>query len=824
MATLAQLARLGMWRASVEEVMPPTDIVVVLPTTGQATVPLTTLAAIPAGNLVTVSHGADARIKLRLGEPITVPSTPLPELAPGPGWSGLESDADSSPVDPDDTDAGKATAHILSIERPCITSDFVFIVEAHHVDGIAQVKAMINGGVEAISKRRTCHEVTLPRGRVVRVWGYAFLVKHSAFSQDGWVNIRVEATPKNPLAASKVIGPYLLRRKSGSPWDAEIEIDPALPANGNVRQPTLRGALDRIAANASWQHVRVWAGANVTHDLNTYRVGSGSNLFASGVTRKGRFVVEATGSGRIDLVCTHTSYVNMYGNSQNLVLGKGVKIDVRRIGGCPSSLMFHGCEIFNSDGYYEVNPDTLQPRLSSPINGVATHSLLDVYWHDQFLGPKLQARYLFNEVERIAEDAFTFPNNAVNYCCYGNELRQHSANLVRSLVNAMLLVGPAGSTVTSQGRLGNGDTSAVPNNSFTRRLVLKDGSGSVVATVRMSAEAGYLNYTVADVVAYINSTLGPSGWSATATNPHYLARYLGGLLVDDTDDGAYTNVPCDGAGVNVGQSLAVHGDGWQGGTATNCRNVLFVRNRSRDSHDIQWEFQDFNATTGARDFLSANNACDDNRLGGAASSQKSGHAYHASDILNTWSHQNWLLNGQANGNRYLPDAKCLHIGNLFARASITSPAIPEQVDVMRFESNYLMGGSPPPPGVGVSGNAMGSGVATILPNIGTGDFTPAGDLADGTRSILLPEGLMPYDIDGNPRATLTTPGAVENRAPVLTGKSFQLSIEWLRSMGLAALTSSAAPGTGLGSVIISGKNGPDETGDLVTVSVAFEVA
>lgn len=820
MVTRAQLIRLGILRGGGGS-GPPVDIVVNLPTTGQTQIPLAGLAAIPAGNTVTVTHGADSRIKLRLGAPTSVPSTPLPELAPGPGWNGLETDADSSPTDPSDSAAGKATAHFLSIERPCITGDFVLIIEAHHVDGIDHVKATINGGVEAISKRRTCHEVALPRGRIVRVWGYAFLIKHSAFSQDGWVNIRAEARPKNPLAAAKVIGPYILRRKTGAPWDAEIEIDPALPANGDIRQPTLRGALDRIAANASWQHVRVWTSAAVTHDLNTYRSGASSLLFTTPNNRKGRFVVEATGAGRLDIVCTHTSYVNMIANSQNVVLGKGVKIDVRRIGGCPNSpIMFHGCEIFNSDGYYEVDPVSLQPRQAPPINGVATHSLLDVYWHDQFMGPKLQARYLFNEIERIAEDAFSFPNNAVNYCCYGNELRQHSANFVRSLVDAILLVGPSGATVTSKGKLGVGDTSAVPANPNTRRLILKVG-GSEIGTVRMSAESGYLLYTVDDVVAHINATYGSAGWSATATNPHYLARYLGGLLVDADDDGAYTNVPCDGAGVNVGQALAVHGDGWQAAKASNCKNVLFARNRSRSSHDIQWTFQDFDASTGPRDFLIANNACDDNRLGGSAQSQKSGHAYHASDLLNTWSHQNWLLNGEPNGNRYLPDAKCAHIGNLFARVSVT--AIPEQVDVMRLEKNYIMGGPPPGAGSGVSGNVMGSGVAIILPSIASGDFTPAGDLADGTRSIMLPDGLMPYDIDGNPRATLTTPGAVENRAPVLTGKSFKLSIEWLREMGLLALTNAATPGTGLGLVTITGRNGPDETGDVVTLSASFNI-
>ncbi|ODU19277.1 MAG: hypothetical protein ABS87_14120 [Sphingomonas sp. SCN 67-18] len=265
------------------------------------------------------------------------------------------------------------------------------------------------------------------------------------------------------------------------------------------------------------------------------------------------------------------------------------------------------------------------------------------------------------------------------------------------------------------------------------------------------------------------------GLSATLIDDGRRAASVGGIgAVSATSiKGVERTIPC---------AFDQHGDMWQtatGGTdANDSENVIVIANRI-ESDGVQTFFLSFQASpVDGRDIFFINNAVyalNGYEPGNDAVSQAQGPQSHVCHWHNTLIGQRYTLRTDMAGwQKYTPDANCEYFGNVY-REFRWDGVTPTPDNLVIIRQNHFLEGTVPA-GAGVSNNTTGGSWNTAFPNIASGDFTPAGALAE---SLITPA--VAYDMNWSARAVLSARGAAiaasESASPEPVVSNFTIRIE-----------------------------------------------
>lgn len=768
----------------------------------------------PPGTPVTITNPTGSPINFRLGPPAALPTYSIAGITPHASWTGAYETWPASgtpPPTPVAREVAKPTLHLLTIDREAFTGDYLIHAVAFAKGGVDFVRFTLSGG-EPVDVH-DMHPVIVEDGtdEGTLAWAYSVRLDYNAFPEGvfGWCDLYIEAFPTNPAFQKQQIGPFSWKRKPvGQKYDGVIKFGPSYAANGDVSQPNLRAATNRVATHpatgaGAWEHVCLEFDESHSFDLASIASGANAQIFANGrAGQRGWIDVVGRDGAVLSIVNSNAAAAqyNMRPNTEYLRYCKGVAIDVLGVAGMSATgvLGFWGCEVFSSGGVAELVTNTKTVRQSPPTNAAASGYFYGVHWRDQLSGPKsTAARVIGGRYENIAEDLFT--SNRNGYCVYGPRVSGHSANAHRSGHAAIALTysGPAASARYSVlGNLGVGDiypSGVLSPNANACRVVLNiDGT---TYEYRASATQGYGAYNVSDIVSAINADTGTHGVAAVLLYDDWRAVQMGGL-----PQARQTNVDIKGGGGDVTVNMDIHGDLYQLGltaAAAVAENILICNIISVGAWDIQTVFLDNNTSNYMRDSAVINVVSDVGRIGGGAKSQLSGNKSHVLVWGCTLPWQELLLNPVAGSSLHVGDEHCSIVGNISSAMTIPSGSMTMEVQ----RNHQFAGAAPSPANATVKDNTTGSSAAICFPAGADLDLHGAGPLVDGT---LIGAASTPFDAEGRPRASVTAPGGLENYPLLTPGREMQIAAEWIDEGGIFAVTNDAEPGAAPGGLLLAG--------------------
>lgn len=321
-----------------------------------------------------------------------------------------------------------------------------------------------------------------------------------------------------------------------------------------------------------------------------------------------------------------------------------------------------------------------------------------------------------------------------------NVANNHTSQGYRALVPA-LTVQYTGAGTTADLSMSGGNTAS------TRTLTARVNGASVGTFDVQTSEAAFTantNYTVANVVAWLNSL---AGWTATLQNNTRRAQFL---TTGSAGFGAFTNVNTK-TPLQLSAAMDLHTDFYQKVNGDLSENVLIYGNTG-NGIDAQLILI---GGTESRDYAILNNALgilqgsDDNPGNNTLQRQFAVTHRHVVFAHNSFPQQTLTLRTGAGGsNSYNPDLYCLVANNCLPNVAWSSTADADMV----IKNNHLHAGAT---GTGSSGEVKSGNQTTLFANFAAGDFTPAGGLATNLKDPVLL-----WDIRGAPRAVPSRPGAI----------------------------------------------------------------
>lgn len=666
-----------------------------------------------------------------------VPGAPpvVSKLSPSAGWNGTagsgfggayETEPTPSTGTRDRTDPAMPFAALEHGDREAFLSDYVISVSAFAAGGISAVRFHMEGthvDVASITAR------TMVGGDGVErtMWGYHVTVDYAAFSTDGWARYYVEAIPTDPLKASRILGPFEIKRKTGaSIYDATFTFGPS------GTYATFNAAVDAVRS-ASGDHYNLVPVESHTWTPVTFN-------FARNV----RGVIDVTpGPGVTFTIAKATEgYVTVRPRVGCIRWNKGVVFDVKYIGGFTSDaghnpMWFNGCEIYSSAGQDELpgstGLDTAKTMRASYL--MSAQWLTEVYWHDTTRGPIYNQLVRNCRVENITEDSLSISSGLKWVLTYGNTVEHNTSSGLRDNIDAITVSYSGASSTATVSTAGNVDTSG-------RTFILRE-NGTVVKTIAISTTVGSGVYTMDDLVASIAAQ---AGWTATTVNNDRRAASIGGVP-------GVTNLNAKSVTATVGAGFDVHSDTFQLPASAHSENFQVINNICWDLAQNQYFFP--SVQTSPYDLC---DGCFINNAGSlgidisGSKSQYSGPHSHIISWFNTLVGEDLVLRADANYLRWVPDGNCSFYGNVYQRMEYSGASAPS--DVVEIAYNHIIDGAPPA-GALVANNTTGGTSTGLFVDHPAGDFTPKGALL----TDLIPSRIL-FDAKGVPRGANTVKGAV----------------------------------------------------------------
>lgn len=682
------------------------------------------------------SFGLGRGWALAAGNPgIYVPVPPPEKLAPSAGWTGIEGSGFGGGYETEPTPSTGTRARtdpampVTALEhgdREAFLSDYVISASAFSSGGVSAVRFHMEGkhvDVTAITPR------TIIGGDGVEhtIWGYHATVDHAAFTANGWARYYVEAIPTDPLKASRIIGPFGIKRKTGaSIYDATFTFGPG------GTYATFNAAIDAVRS-ATGDHYNLipteshtWTPTTLNFTRNVQGIVDVTP--APGVVFSISKATEGYATVRLRVGCVRWN--------------KGVVFDVKYIGGFTSEvghypMWFNGCELFSSAGQDELGGSTGLDNAKTMRTAylMSAQWLTEVYWHDTLRGPIYNQLTRNCRIKNITEDSLSISSGLKWVLTYGSTVEHNTATGLRNNIDAITATYSGAATTATVSTTGTVDTSG-------RSLQLKE-DGATVKTIAMSTTAGSGIYTMDDIVASIATQ---AGWTATVVNNDRRAASIGGVS-------NVTNVNAKGIAAVIGAGFDVHGDVFQLPAASHSENFQIINNICWDLTQNQFFFLSAQTSPGELcDGCFINNA---GSLGVAISgskSQYSGPHSHVISWFNTLAGEDLVLRADATYLGWKPDANCSFYGNVYQRMGYTGGVAVS--DIVEIAYNHIMDGAPPA-GALVANNSTGGTNTSLLVDHPVGDFTPKGSLL----TDLIPRRIL-FDAKGIQRGANTTKGAV----------------------------------------------------------------
>lgn len=404
-------------------------------------------------------------------------------------------------------------------------------------------------------------------------WLRAFDLDWANFSTNGKCRFYIEAIPSDPTMASRIIGPFEMKRKTGSLWDAVLTFGP-----GGTYADYAAARAAAVAApynTSSYEHIQLKPASSHDYDIVGRSVPTIYN-------RWGKTLVDGAPGviWRVHSSEWRTTPQAFEPNTDGLVFGPSCHFDMRRMlgvvvprvsQGAVQAMHFAGARLYDPNGRDAMfglgavkagssgstaltNPDAKDRRSSVsfvyPGNNASNPGVhmteCRIEWPSR--SPLTGVQLARNNVQLGGnEDVFSPGGWSSNTwaLCFGNVVHEVTPEYVRAQVDAISITYAAGGPATTATVQFFGT-----NNSSGNRIYLRE-NGSISYTVVVSTTLGTGNYSVADVAAWINANC--PNWTAT--------------VIDDTRRASYFNTKAEtnAKGVAVVNSTWIdnHADGWQ---------------------------------------------------------------------------------------------------------------------------------------------------------------------------------------------------------------------------------------------------------------------
>lgn len=704
--------------------------------------------------------------------PIVSAGYVIPNLAPSSLYNGTEAagfdpTGVSALVEPTPSgfrttsDPGKPACGFLFPEREAFVSDRIVSLQALADGGIQNVRWVCEGGYADVN-RCTAIQITGYDGQTYVQWGYHVNLDHSAWPVSGWSRLYAIVTPNDPSMNPRIIGPYLIKRKTGSYYDATLNVGSGqtyTTLNAAIAQAGTWCKANGVGGGLGYEHVRIKPVGNLTYDVTS------STSLAGGWTNKGNVDLSCDPGNSLLINKATDGQIDQFGfDFEGMRFGSGVKIDCAGLGivfAAYSAVAdrrrpaFLGCEIYNSRGPYDLGGQYgfLAEKTSRTDGGITGSStpggiFCEVYFHDMHIGP-VSAQLLRNTVvENCTQDQLRGCDKSYDAdikwtAWYGVTLDNPTLTYWDTEIDAISLTcSEANVTVEASGYV-----------NVSRQLVFKrGGSPAYTTTISFTGTrtgggggsgtwAGDGTYTMAQLVSAINAR-------ALADSPGTGISGVTATLLDDTRRAATIGshpamgvTALSGTPVNIKSRFDIHGDVFQNQGA-DIENMSVVNLKVLNSMGQHW----FNDADTSCDLLTANMVCCFPTLQ-VGLSREINPCSHVGHMHATFLNQNFYLSTPS----YTADANCAMRGGVYTAITYESATTR---DNLKITGNRLIGGTTPG-GAGVSGNTTGGSIATLFADALGGDITPVGALLTSKTATL-----VPFDVDGVARGTsLTSPGA-----------------------------------------------------------------
>lgn len=647
------------------------------------------------------------------------------KIAPSAGWNGTAGSGfgglyGAVPTDPTRTTA-KPACRLLVPDRQAFTDRVMVGVYAGANDGgslldtmgLTSVTFHYEGSTKVVT-RPTFQWITDANGTVRQYFGFWCLLEHNG--TNGTANLYVEAVPRDGTMQARVMGPYVfLPRAVQHDYDLTVAATGAIVAGVSYR--TVKAALEYLAS-VSAQHPRITITEAGTYALDLiaipYSGGAGRcTIRASAAVTFGKPDEASKGQFR-------PRYSALHFQGDNITFDARYVSDVRLDEAIGPWL--DGVNLTNSGGRYSLWNKGKRPN-GFFIRGAA--------WFTECSFTNLLNACLCNEsahvrgciLNTVADDIFSNAALVIGSTVDDANSIEWKTNLPAMTVHYT----GAGTTATTSLTGGNDDAS--------RTFTCKVNGASVGSIVLQNTNPAGAYYDIADVVDWINTTLGALGWTATLLDDTRRAT----ALAKASATFGWSDYDCKTAVQTLIAKFDLHGDWYQ--TAAALENVVLA-----DNYSINLETQDiFFTAYGCKDFLVVNNVWHDGDLYGYSSQLSAAHS-HVVFVHNTWASQGLRHRLDTDLGIYNPDAYCLFANNTVpALVTATSDADPVAV------GNHYQDGAT---AYGTSATVGGT-EATLFADAAAGDFTPAGALASNLKTTR-----MKYDRAAVARGSTAPAGAL----------------------------------------------------------------
>jgi len=401
-------------------------------------------------------------------------------------------------------------------------------------------------------------------------WLRAFDLDWANFSVNGKCRFWVEAIPSDTTMVSRIIGPFEMKRKTGNLWDATLTFGP-----GGTYADFAAARAAAVAApynTSSYEHI--WLKPLASHNYDV--VGRTVPVIYN---RWGKTLIDGNPGviWRVHSSEWRTTSQNFEVGLDGAIWGPSCAFDMRRMSsfivprstqGATQNQHFAGVRFYNDNGRNDMfgngvvlaansgstalsNPDARDRRNPGFVSNPASAGMFADFTECTFEGacrpPTAGLAQLARNciIRGGSEDIFS-PSNTDKMqwgLCYNNVAIDCSPIDLRTTINAISIIyGGAAATATV--------TFIGSNNAAGTRIELRE-NGSLVYSVSVSTTLGTGNYSVAEVVAWINANC--AGWTATTLDNTRRASYFS----------AKTAANAKGVAVVNSTWIDNHADGWQ---------------------------------------------------------------------------------------------------------------------------------------------------------------------------------------------------------------------------------------------------------------------
>lgn len=634
-------------------------------------------------------------------------SAPLGDFLPDAAWDGTAgSGFTTPPTDPTRTIA-KPTLRLLVPPNQYFTDTITVGVMAAANNsgtllsnlGLTKVVCHFEGMTRDITAP-TVHTFNDVNGVSRSYLGWWVTLKKPAGTA-GHANVYFEAIPADAAMQSRVIGPYQFSPQT-TLHDLELEVAATPSETVGVRYKTLAAALSYCRTSTK-NNPRITITEMANYDLTS--AGTAYNP-------QGYATIQASVPVTITRPAAYSGGATTYfrtGFDGMHFKGSNITIDMVRMEHFyhenPSNRRhwFDGVTITDSGGRYYLNRGTPHGFGGALVRDGGIFTECTVSNVANTGGDALLVRGCAFQT--------TFNDIGIGALCFVyNTVRDHSSEEYRTELPALTVTGPAGATIEYSGAAG------ANNRVFNAKV-----SGTSVGTfTTVNTEAGWAantNYTVANVVAWINSLGG--GWSATLLdNTRYAAAIS--KIGNPLKGGAFGATACSSP-LTLITSFDQHSDVWATSNGGATENMICWGNRC-------WliNSQGMYVNVATKDIVIANNSL--HGLGGYVSNM-GGIQSHVVFAHNSYTGQVISLRNDAG---YNPDGYCAYLTNTAPELRYVNTGSPDAQVIIK--DNHLQTGAIAPGGAGVSGTTVGGTGATLFVDAANGDFTPAGALLTNLKT------------------------------------------------------------------------------------------